>query len=121
LWSRLQHGLAVTLPNGETINPEQVVGEARPGRKIVYTGDTRFSEQVVNLAENADLLIHECTFDDELLDRAIEDGHSTQRLVLTHISARYGKPDILLKQARSSFANVEVAKDLLRINLPLTG
>lgn len=124
----------MTLPNGATITPEQVVGAARPGRKIVYTGDTTFSEEVVNLAANADLLIHECTFDDELLDRALEDGHSTpsqaaraaregdvQRLVLTHISARYEKPDLLLQQARSSFANVAVANDLMRISLPLTG
>jgi ribonuclease Z len=132
LWSNLQHGLTVTLSNGKTVTPEQVVGAPRPGRKIAYTGDTRFSEQVAKLATNADLLIHECTFDDALLERALEDGHSTpsqaartahagavRQLVLTHVSARYEKPDLLLEQARSSFSNVEVAKDLLRIRLPV--
>jgi len=63
LWSKLQHGSAVKLPDGRVVEPEEVVGPPRPGRKIVYTGDSRASESLVKLAENADLLIHDCTFD----------------------------------------------------------
>ncbi len=132
LWSKLQHGSVIKLPNGRIVKPQEVVGPLRPGRKVVYTGDSRSSECLVKLAKNADLLIHDCTFDDELSERAEEDGHSTPRqatktakqaavkqLILTHISARYKTPDLLLEQARKAFSNVDVAKDFMKITLPL--
>ena len=120
------------LPNGRVVKPEEVVGQPRPGRKIVYTGDCRTSSSIVKFAEDADLLIHDCTFDDELAARALEDGHSTpsqaaktskkarvKRLILTHISARYKTSSLLLKQARKNFSNVDVAEDFMKIDLPL--
>lgn len=132
LWSKLQRGSAISLPDGRTVQPEEVLGPPRPGRKIVYTGDTRASKDVIKLAEGADLLIHEATFDDEMMERAKEDGHSTpsqaaevakeasvKRLILTHISARYGTPKLLLEQARKIFPQVEVAEDFMKIDLPL--
>jgi len=132
LWSRLQQGLTVKLQNGRVISPETVVGPLRLGRKIVYTGDTKHSVTLVELAKNADILIHECTFDNEFEERANEDGHSTpkqaaisaakanvKRLILTHISARYKTPELLLTQARKTFANVDVAEDFMEIQLPL--
>jgi ribonuclease Z len=133
LWSKLQDGSSVTLPQGNIVKPEMVLGSPRPGRKIVYTGDTMPFENLVGLAENADLLIHEATFDDELMVRAGEDGHSTpsqaakiakeagvKRLVLTHISARYRDAHLLLKQARKIFFNTDLAEDFLKIELPLS-
>jgi ribonuclease Z len=132
LWSKLQGGSSVKLPDGRIVKPEMVLGHPRAGRKIVYSGDTRQSENIVELAENADLLIHEATFDDELTERAVEDGHSTpsmaaetakkagvKRLVLTHISARYKDANLLLEQARKLFVNTELAEDFLRLELPL--
>jgi len=133
LWSRLQHGSTVKLPDGRVVMPEEVLGPPRPGRKIVYTGDTRPSKTLVKFAQNADLLIHDATFDDELLERAHEDGHSTPSqaaetakkartkwLVLTHISARYKEPTLLLEQARKVFPHVDVAEDFMKIDLPLS-
>ena len=132
LWSKLQGGSSVKLPDGRIVKPEMVLGPPRPGRKIVYTGDTRPSENLVKLAENADLLIHEATFDDELMERAGEDGHSTPSqaaetakdagakwLVLTHISARYRDASLLLDQARKIFSNTDLAEDFLKLELPL--
>ena len=132
LWSKLQGGSSVKLPSGRIVKPEMVLGHPRPGRKIVYSGDTGPSENLVELAENADLLIHEATFDDELTERAMDDGHSTpsmaaetakkagvKRLVLTHISARYKDAGLLLEQARKVFVNTELAEDFLRLELPL--
>jgi len=133
LWSKLQHGSAVKLPNGRIVKPEEVVGKPRPGRKIVYSGDTRPTRELLRLAEKADLLIHDATFDDQLKDRASEDGHSTpsqaaetakeagvKRLVLTHISARYKNPRLLERQARKVFPRTDVAEDFLRIEIPLS-
>jgi len=133
LWSRLQNGYAVELPNGRTVKPEDVVGPQRLGRKIVYTGDARPSESLVEFALNADLLIHDATFDDDLEERAREDGHSTPSqaakvakeakvkwLVLTHISARYEDSGILLEQAKKVFPFVHVAEDFMKIDVPLS-
>lgn len=133
LWSRLQHDSAVKLPDGRVVRPEEVLGSPRPGRKIVYTGDTRSSKTLVKFAQNADLLIHEATFDDQLWERTRKDGHSTPSqaaetakkakakwLVLTHISARYKDPTLLLEQARKVFPRVDVAEDFVKIDLPLS-
>lgn len=130
LWSKLQHGESVNLPNDKKVRPEDVLGKPRPGRKIVYTGDTRPIRALAKLAKNADLLIHEATLGDELKERADKDGHSTpseaaeiakkakvKRLILTHLSARYKKPDTLLEQARRIYKNVTVAEDFMRIEL----
>ena len=68
------------LQRGETIrgvSPEQVMGAARPGRKLVISGDTRPCEVLAIAAHGADLLIHEATFAEEEHDRAAETGHST--------------------------------------------
>ena len=131
LWSKLQRGSQVTLPNGIIVTPEMVLGPPRPGRKIVYSGDTGLSENIVTLAEKADLLIHEATFGDELIERAVEDGHSTpsmaaetakkagaKLLILTHISARYKDAGLLLEQAIKIFVNTKVAEDFMRLELP---
>jgi len=132
LWGELQHGKKVKLPSGKIVKPEDVMGKPRPGRKIVYTGDTKPFRNLVKFAANADLLIHDATLDDELAERAEKDGHSTpsqaakiakkakvKKLVLTHISARYQDPSILLDQARKFFNNTQVAEDFLKIEIPL--
>jgi ribonuclease Z len=132
LWSKLQRGSSIKLLGGKIVKPEMVLGAPLPGRKIAYTGDTMPSKNLVKLAEHADLLIHEATFDDELMERAGEDGHSTpsqaaetakeagaKRLILTHISARYSDASWLLAQARKVFSNTDLAEDFLKIELPL--
>ncbi len=132
LWSRLQHGSAVKLPDGRIVKPEDVLGPPRRGRKIVYTGDTRPSRGIIELAKGADVLIHDATFADDLAERAREDMHSTaseaasvakeagvKLLVLTHISARYEDTDILLEEARRVFPNVLVAEDFMSLDVPL--
>jgi len=131
-WSKLQHGLTIELPSGLVVEPKEVLGPARPGRKIVYGGDTRPVKNLAEFAENADLLIHDASFDDELWEKAREDGHSTpsqaaetakragaKRLILTHVSARYKDPSLLLEQAKKIFPRVEVAEDFMKIDLPL--
>ena len=132
LWSKLQAGEKITLPDGKVVKPGDVMGPLRAGRKIVYTGDTRPFDGFARFAENADLVIHESTFDDSLTEKAELDGHSTpsqaageakaagaKQLVLIHISARYPDATLLLDQARKVFANTVVAEDFLELELPL--
>jgi len=132
LWSKLQQGESVRLLNGRAVKSEEVTGPLRSGRKIVYTGDTKSTENLIKFAENADLLIHDATFDDELVERAQEDGHSTPSqaagtankakvkwLILTHISARYKDASLLLEQAKKIFPTASIAEDFMKIELPL--
>ena len=132
LWSRLQRGDSVELADGRVVRSEEVVGSLRQGRKIVYSGDTRPFREFVEFAADADLVIHEATFDDALAEKAEADGHSTpsqaalqakrakaNKLVLTHISARYADAGLLLEQAQKVFGDVVVAEDFLVLELPL--
>jgi ribonuclease Z len=132
LWSKLQQGHKIRLPSGKIVKPEEVVGASRRGRRIVYTGDTRPFDGLVKFAAGADLLIHDATLDDALIERAKEDGHSTPseaaetakiakvgHLFLTHISARYDDASPLLKQARKIFKKTQVAEDFMKIEIPL--
>ena len=132
LWSKLQDGQKVKLPNGHVVKPEDVMGPPRQGRKIVYTGDTRPFRLLRKFAAGADLLIHDSTLSEELAERAKEYGHSTpdeaaksaktakvKKLILTHISQRYEDTSIWLKQAKKIFKNTMVAEDFMQIEIPL--
>ena len=116
-FSQLHEGNAVELEDGTVVESEQVVGDPRPGRTLVYTGDTRLTDRIAAVAERADLLIHDATFADDRADRAAETGHSTARqaaelaseagavrLALVHISSRYaGDVSAHLAEARAAF------------------
>ena len=131
LWGRLQRGEEVEF-RGRVIRPEEAVGPPRPGRRIVYTGDTRPSEKIVEFARGADVLIHDATLGPEFEEEAAEDGHSTvnqaaevalkagvKRLYLFHISPRYeGNEDALLLEARKIFPESYLAEDLLKYEVP---
>jgi ribonuclease Z len=132
-WSKLQRGEEITLANGKVVKPSDVMGPMRAGRKIVYTGDTKPFETFARFAEGADLVIHDCTFDDSLAEKAAVDGHSTpsqaagqakaaeaKQLVLSHISARYPNAGLLLDQAKKIFSNTILAEDFMELELPLS-
>jgi len=129
LWKRLQMGKPVRV-KGRKIDPRLVVGPFRPGVRVIYATDTRPSRRIVSLASKADVLIHDGCFDSSLEEKAHPDGHSTaaqaarvakaakvQKLVLTHISARYRDPSVLLREAKKIFRNTVVASDLMTIEL----
>lgn len=131
LFGKLHRGEPVEVA-GRVIRPEDVVGPPRPGRHLVYTGDTRPHRRTVDAASGADLLIHDATFGADEADRARHTHHSTareaaeiarragvRRLVLTHISSRYADdPRPLEREAREVFPNSVVAYDGLEIEIP---
>lgn len=119
----LQRGQPVTLADGRTVLPEQVLGPPRPGRKVVLTGDTGPSRSAVEAARHADVLVHEATFLEEERDRARETGHSTaleaalvareaevSLLALTHLSNRYSSWQAA-REARAVFPETVVPRD----------
>jgi ribonuclease Z len=131
LWGQLHKGKPVTLEDGRTIGPGDLVGGPRPGRVLVYTGDTRPNRAVIQAARGADLLIHEATFGGEESERARETGHSTaaeaarvaleagvRRLALTHISSRYNRDTSeLLAEARAVFPETTIARDGMTLDV----
>lgn len=130
-YSKLHAGEPVE-HGGRTVQPEEVVGPSRPGRRFVYTGDTRPVDTTVGAATDADLLVHDGTFADEHRERALASAHSTareaasiareagaRRLALTHISTRYaGRADLLASEAREVFAETFVAEDGMTVEIP---
>lgn len=132
-FSTLHGGQPVELEDGTIVEPAQVVGPPRPGRTVVYSGDTRPTEAVRRAAAGADLLIHDATFAADQTARAHQTGHTTAReagrlarnadvkqLVLTHISPRYaGDAGLLLQEARDAFdGTVTLAEDGDTIEVP---
>ena len=130
-FGRLHNGEEVEV-NGKIIKPEQVLGEPRKGIKITYSGDTRPCEEIISLAQDSTILIHESTFINKDNTNAEEHAHSTsidaayaakysnsKELILTHISTRYGEEyaNIMLEEAREIFENTRIAKDLMEIEL----
>ena len=132
LWGKLHRLESVTLDDGRIIDATDLVGPTRRGRRIALTGDTRPHPATVEAATGADVLVHEATFGEEEAQRATETGHSTareaalvaaqagaQRLILTHISARYTRDYAALEgDARAVFPNTIVARDGLEIRIP---
>ena len=128
-FGRLQRGETVEA-GGRQVAPEDVMGEPRPGRKLVFTGDTVPCEATAVVASGAELLVHDGTFAHEELERARQTGHSTatqaaelardadvSMLALTHLSSRYFGA-VIEKEARSVFERSVVPRDFDVIEVP---
>ncbi|MFM8320436.1 MAG: ribonuclease Z [Chloroflexota bacterium] len=123
-WRRdLVAGKPVTLPDGRTILPDEVLGPLRQGVKFVHVGDAGRGDDLVKYAQDADALVIEATYLDEEAQMADEFAHMTARrsaelavkagaknLILTHLSRRYRERDVLA-EARSVFPGALVARD----------
>ena len=129
LWGKLQKGYEITI-NQKTINPEQVVGEKRPGKKIGISGDTMPTPELEKFFTNCDYLVFDSTFLDKEKQKAYDTCHSTAKqaatlgknakvknLILTHFSARYKDEIKHLKEAQEIHNSVITAKDLLEIEI----
>ena len=128
-FAALQRGESVDGSSG-SVEPGEVVGEPRPGRTIVITGDTAPCRATVEAARGADLLIHDASFAEEEAQRAAETGHSTvgqaaavareaevKFLALVHISSRYHVGTVL-DEAKEVFEPVVAPKDFDLSELP---
>ncbi len=130
VFSRLQRGETVKLGEKEIL-PDDVLGDIKPGFKVVYSSDTRPCKNIEQNCKDA-WLIHESTFDSESEENARDAGHSTcvdaakiaknggaRKLFLIHISPRYKSDEILHRQARDIFENTVVTRDLMMERLKL--
>lgn len=128
-YGRLKRGESLDLGNGQVLKPEDVLGSPKKGRIVTILGDTRPCDNVIPLAKDADLLVHEATFMDDLKESAYNYHHCTsiqaaeaarqagaKELILTHFSSRYKDMEHLqplLAEAQSVFPNTKLAEELM--------
>ncbi|MBW4493328.1 MAG: ribonuclease Z [Oscillatoria princeps RMCB-10] len=136
LYGQLKRGETVTLPDGRKFNGAEFCGLPQVGRTIAYCTDTVYCEGAVELARDADVLIHEATFAHQDAQLAYDRLHSTstmaaqvavgagvKQLLMTHFSPRYAPGndivlDDLLQEARAIFPNTDMAYDFLTWEVP---
>ncbi|MBW4519251.1 MAG: ribonuclease Z [Scytolyngbya sp. HA4215-MV1] len=136
LYGELKRGGTVTLPDGRTIHGSDLCAPPETGRKFVYCTDTVFYEGSIELAQDADLLIHEATFAHADAEMAYQRLHSTstmaaqvalfaqvKQLIITHFSPRYAPGNAiqlgdLLQEARAIFPNTHMAHDFMVYDIP---
>jgi len=120
---KLVKGHSLTLDDGRTIHPDQVLGPSRPGAKLVHMGDVGRVDGLSEYARDADVLVIEATYLSHEADLAHQFGHLTaaqaaqlaqdaqvRQLYLTHISRRYREKDVLA-EAVAIFPQTTVARD----------
>jgi ribonuclease Z len=136
VYGQLKRGETVTLKDGRVIKGKELCGPTEIGRKIAYCTDTIYADGAVELAQDADVLIHEATFAHQDAELAFERLHSTStmaaqtalmggahRLIMTHFSPRYAPGNSielkdLLSEARAIFPNTQMAYDFMTYDVP---
>jgi ribonuclease Z len=136
LYGKLKAGEQITLPDGREIRGTDLCAPPEVGRKVVYCTDTVYYEGSVELARDADVLIHEATFAHQDAQLAFDRLHSTstmaaqvalgagvRQLIMTHFSPRYAPGnslvlDDLLQEARAIFPNTQLAHDFFTYEVP---
>ncbi|MDJ0650901.1 MAG: ribonuclease Z [Xenococcaceae cyanobacterium MO_188.B19] len=129
IYGKLKQGQTITLEDGRIINGTELCGAPETGRKVVYCTDTVFCDAAVELAQDADVLIHEATYAHQDAEMAFDRLHSTstmaaqvallagvRQLIMTHFSPRYTPfgaitLDNLKQEARAIFPNTKLAYD----------
>ncbi len=136
IYGQLKRGETVTLKDGRVINGSDLCGPTEIGRKFAYCTDTVFCENAVDLAKDADVLIHEATFAHEDSQMAFDRLHSTStmaaqtalaagahQLIMSHFSPRYAPGNAielkdLLHEGRAIFPNTQMAYDFMTYDVP---
>ncbi|MBD0372025.1 MAG: ribonuclease Z [Pyrinomonadaceae bacterium] len=136
IYGRLKNGEKVTLPDGRTFDGKEFCGPPKQGRSFVYCTDTIYCKSAVELARDADVLVHEATYAVCDQDLAVRSLHSTtemaarvaleanvRQLLITHFSPRYApggpvEPEELLREARAIFPNTLMARDFFIYEIP---
>ena len=126
LLKKLKEGQDIELSDGRIVRSTDVTGEPKKGFQVTILGDTKYCENSIALSENADIVVHEGTFDQGTAELARQYGHSTivdaavvckeanaKHLIVNHISARFMPSDIkgMLTQVEQYEFPIFVAND----------
>lgn len=126
LLQQLKEGQDVTLADGRVVRSREVTGELQEGFIMTILGDTKYCDASIELAKNADIVVHEATFDQTTGDLAGEYGHATikeaamvakkanaKACIVNHISARFlpSHMDDFKQQGQAIFEPLYIAED----------
>ncbi len=124
LFGKIQKGKTVEV-DGKKIGPDDILGPPRKGRTLIYSGDTRPSNNILEAAKGEDVLVHEGTLESDMSDIALERGHSSvahaaeiarkagvRKLFIVHISPRHEDARELEREARKIFEDSTIPSDL---------
>lgn len=132
LLGKLKNGADVILENGTVVNSKDVTTPPKKGFVVTILGDTKYCESSIELSKDADIVVHEATFDHDTNHLASDYGHSTNmdaaniaskasanNLILNHISARFLPQDLekIINEAKTIFPNVYIANDFSEFTL----
>jgi ribonuclease Z len=133
LLGKIKQGMDIMMDDGKVLRAKDFIGPPVPGRIITILGDTQPCLYSLELARDADVLVHEATFSEEKKQLAVAYDHSTtidaartardagaQALILTHISSRYQKEEaeLLVNEAKQIFNEVYLARDHWSFEVP---
>jgi len=123
-FQNIKNGKDVTLDNGSVIKNEQLTHDPIAPQSYAFCSDTAYSEEIVPIIANVDVLYHESTFlqSEELLAKKTK--HSTaveaatialkanvKQLILGHYSTRYENISVFKEEAETIFDKVQLADD----------
>ncbi|TXD83295.1 ribonuclease Z [Subsaximicrobium wynnwilliamsii] len=123
-YQKIKQGFDVVNKKGQLIANNALSKAPNPPKSYAFCSDTAYSERIVPIVENVDMLYHESTFLEKNSDLATKTKHSTAKqaaqialkakaglLILGHYSTRYGDFKVFQEEAQGIFKNVELAED----------
>ena len=132
LYRELKEGRDITLENGHVVRAADVLSAPKKGFTVTVLGDTKYCAASIDLSREADIVVHEATFDSSTAELAASYGHATnmeaatiakkanaRNLILTHLSARFLKKDVerLVEESRTVFSRTYAAEDFAMFGL----
>lgn len=121
-YDRLTHGEDYKRKDGTVVKNEWVTTEGSKGKEYAFCADTKYDESIIPHIEGADMIYHETTYLDNLMERAAARFHSTssqaamiakkagvKKLLIGHFSSKYDTLDEFEKEARTVFENTDLA------------
>lgn len=122
-YQNIKNGKDFIRSNGEIIQNDLLTYPPPPPLKYAFCSDTIYSEDIIPIIKNADLLYHESTFLEDKAELAKKTKHSTalqaakiakksavKKLILGHYSSRYKDIKLFSQEAKTIFENVELAE-----------
>ena len=123
-YQKIKSGGDITLDDGRVIPNEELTFDPPPVKSYAFCSDTMYSEAIVPIIKDVDVLYHESTFLDTEAHLCERTMHTTakqaasiarqanaKKLILGHFSTRYGNIEIFKEEATTVFENTELADD----------
>lgn len=129
-YHNLKQGKDFILKDGYVLKNEVLTTDPTKSVSYAFCSDTRYSEEIIPIIQNVDVLYHEATFLHDLSEMAQHTGHSTaleaariarkaqvRKLILGHFSNRYQDLSVFTDEARKIFAETYLPQQLIPVQI----